>query len=719
MSNFMSAVSNAVDSRATRQMACASALFFVVVAALAQQPAQVLETVTVTATRTEEAPYNVPASISVVPGDEFYEASLGVNMSDGVKAVPGLLARNRQNYSQEEQISIRGFGASSTFGISGLRLYVDDIPATQPDGQGASSNFNFASAERVEVLRGPFSALYGNSAGGVVALYTEDGNGPFGVSGGVAAGSYGTVRTDLGTSGEQGIADYNLHFTHFQTDGYRDHSQARRESLNGKVNLQLSQRSRLSLIANYLSAPDVQDPLGLSPVMYNANPRQVIGSAKTYNTRKSTQQTQFGAIYEYQLSEAQTFRALTYYGQRQVEQFLSIPMGNQAAPQSPGGAINLNNAYGGADARWTYRSQLLQRPISLVLGLTYDQLHEHRRGYNNFDGLVLGVQGALRRDEINTVYNFDQYAEANWAFAEQWSALLGVRRSQVNFNSDNQYPVDADHPDSSGSKTYVSTSPVIGLMFKARPWLHTYASYGTGFQTPTIAQLAYRPDATAGLNFDLDAARSKNAELGAKMRLGEHTKAAVAVFHASTDDEVVIFSNSNGRSTFQNIGSTWRRGVEVGVENQFAKDWKAQLSYTYLNATVREPYLTCGGPGCAVPTVPVAAGNRLPGVPRNNVYGAMSWGRATGFNASANAQFLSSIPANDSNTVFASSYALFGLEAAYVLKLEHWSVRPFVRIDNLLDRRYVSALSVNDGNGRFYFPGTDRTALAGVSFNWK
>lgn len=697
-------------------------LVFSAVASAAEAPVQQLDTVTVTATRTAEAPYNVPASISVVSGDAFSNDTLGINLSEGVRAVPGLQARNRQDYAQEEQISIRGFGANSTFGILGIRLYVDDIPATQPDGQGAASNFNYASSDRVEVLRGPFSTLYGNSAGGVIAIYTADGTEVPTISGGAAGGSYGTYRADIGASGTQGIADYNLHLTHFATDGYRQHARARRESLNGKVNIKLGERSRLSLLGNFLSTPFVQDPMGLTPAMFDANPRQVAAPAYSYNTRKSAQQAQFGLAYEYKPSDEQTFRVLTYYGQRLITQFLSIPMSSQMplTSPSPGGVINLNNLYGGGDARWTYRGSLLQRPFSVVAGVSFDDFHQHRRGFNNFlSASQLGVQGALRRDEIDTVYNFDQYLELNWAFAEQWSVLAGVRRSQVNFNSDDQFPVDGTHPDTSGGKRYAAATPVAGLLYKAKPWMNLYASYGQGFQTPTIDQLSYRPDAGPGLNFGLRSASSDNGEVGAKLRLGEHTQANMAVFGAITRRELVVASNANGRSTYQNVGSTRRRGVEAGLETEFAKDWKLQLAYTYVDATVREAYFTCASSGCATPTVPVAAGNRLPGVPQSNAFAAVRWGGETGWHASLNGQYLSAIPANDSNTVDAPGYGLLGIETGYVFDLPRARVRTFVRVDNLLDKRYVSAISVNDGNGRFYYPGLDRTAMAGVSFEWK
>jgi iron complex outermembrane receptor protein len=701
---------------------CSGMLAACFAAAADPAPSQ-LDTVTVTATRMADAPYNVPASIDPVPGAAFHDDTLAVNLSEGLSATPGLLDRNRQDYAQDEQLSIRGFGANSTFGVLGVRLYVDDIPATQPDGQGSSTNFNLASAERVEVLRGPFSALYGNSAGGVVAIYTAPGSAPLLLSGGAAGGSYGTYRADIGASGAQGNAAYDLDFTHFHTDGYRQHSSAERESFNGKLDLQFGAHSHLSLLGNVLSAPDVHDPMGLTPALFEADPRQAVASASSFNTHKSAEQDQLGAVYEYQPSQSQSFRVLAYLGERQITQYLSIPVSSQSPPPSPGGIINLSNRYGGSDARWTWHTQLAQRPFSVVAGLSFDDLREHRRGFDNFTGsgasARTGVEGTERRNEIDTVYNLDEYLEANWEFTQRWSALAGVRRSQVDFDSADLFPVDAQHPNTSGSVSYVAATPVAGLMFRAAPWAHLYASYGSGFQTPTLDQLAYQPNNAPGLNFGLQPERSGSGEAGAKLRLGERALAEFAVFDTGTRNELVVDTNADGRSTYQNAGRTRREGLEAGLQARIARDWKLQLAYTYLDATVRDPYLTCSSPGCATPVVPVAAGNRLPGVPESDAYAALRWGGAAGWHAALKGQYLSKVPANDNNAVSAPDYALLGVDAGYVFDLPHWHIRTFARLDNLLDTRYVGAISVNDGNGRFYYPGSGRSVLAGVNVDWK
>src|SRR5512138_3265892 len=238
------------------------------IALAAPAAADVVEVV-VTATRLEAAPFNVPAAISSVPAAQLRENALGVNLADDIATVPGLLARNRNNYAQDQQISIRGIGANSAFGIRGVRVYQDGIPATGPDGQGQVSQFNLDSAERVEILRGPFSALYGNSSGGVIQIFTSDGKEPAELRSSVAYGSFDTMRAGVSASGTAGQFGYNAAFTHFKVDGYRDHSSARNESFNGKVDYTFAAGNTLSFIANIVSRPDAQDPLGLTPAQFD------------------------------------------------------------------------------------------------------------------------------------------------------------------------------------------------------------------------------------------------------------------------------------------------------------------------------------------------------------------------------------------------------------------------------------------------------------------
>jgi len=677
-----------------------------------------LDVVTVTATRVAMSSYDIPAAISTVSGAQLRNDALGVNLADDIASVPGLLARNRNNYAQDQQVSIRGFGANSTFGIRGVRVYQDGIPATGPDGQGQVSQFNLDSAERVEILRGPFSALYGNSSGGVIQIFTADGKGPPQLRVGVAYGSFGAFRAGANFSGSQGPLAYNLDVTHFSIDGFRSHSSAKNDSINAKIGYTLNDANKLTLVTNVVARPDAMDPLGLTPAQFNADPQSTDAAAGQYKTRKSLQQQQGGLIYDLAISAAQSVRVLGYLGHRIVQQFLSIPASTQGSPTSAGGVVALNRNFGGADARWSWQGLLAGQPITWVVGAAYDRQNELRRGYNNFIGSTLGVQGALRRNENDIVDDIDEYAQGTWDFAPLWSLMLGVRHSDVQFRADDHF-ITATNPNDSGSTSYGATSPVAGLTFKAQSWLHLYASYGQGFQTPLGSELAYKPDGSSGLNFGLQPARNTTTELGAKVAASPDLSAEAAIFHALTHDEIVVDTNIGGRSTYQNSKRTRRQGAELSLDYRFAPQWHAQLAYTYIEANYIDAYLTCVAAPCARPASLVPAWNRLPGVPKNNAFASVRWGEDPGLHASVNVQYVGNVPTNDLNTVAAPAYTVVGADTGYGVELQHYRVNGFLRINNLLNRRYVGSVIVDDSNSRYFEPGSGFALLAGVSVVFK
>ncbi len=707
--------------RAWRAAACVSLLPAV---AIAQNPApqaaavQALRPVVVTATRTDALAFDVPASIDSIDGEELREGRAQVNLSESLGAVPGLLARDRQNYAQDVQISVRGFGARSTFGIRGVRLYVDGIPATLPDGQGQISHVELGSVGRIEVLRGPFSALYGNSSGGVVSVFTEEGSGAPRLRLGALGGSDGTLRLGVQASGNSGANDsgvgYVVSASRFRTDGFRDHSATERTLGNAKLTLRPGADSQLTLVANSVSVPMAQDPLGLSRAQLTANPRGVDPSAQAFDTRKTIAQTQGGVVYARRIDAAHTLQLTGYLGQRETSQFQSIPVATQANVLHPGGVIALGRDYRGADLRWTWKTTLRDAPLTLVTGLAYDSLAEQRQGYQNFAGTTLGVQGALRRDERNDVANFDQYVQAQWQVAPRWTVNAGLRHSRVRFASRDAY-VTATNPDDSGSARYGATLPVLGLLFALTPATHLYASAGKGFETPTLNELSYRADGASGLNFGLQAAGSQSVELGVKTRAGVAGELTAAVFRTGTDHEIVTQTSVGGRSTFQNAGRTQRTGFELGWSGYFLQHLRTRVAYTALQATYRDGFTTCSATPCAVPTQTIAAGNRIPGTARAALFAGAYWMPPTGWRGGVEIRSVSRMFVNDLNSDAAAGYAVASAYAGYVARLGRWTLEGFVRADNLADRRVVGSVIVNEGNSRFLEPGPGRTWVAGAS----
>ena len=683
----------------------------------------------VTATRTAEDSRDLPVSIDRVDAQTIQSGQLQVNLSESLLTVPGVSAQNRQNYAQDLQLSVRGFGARSSFGVRGVRLYSDGIPGTMPDGQGQFSQFDLSSADRIEVLRGPFSALYGNSSGGVISIFTEDAK-PGYLMGALAEfGAFNTQRYDLKTTGDNGAVNYVLDTSHFQTNGYRVHSDAQRNLFNSKLSLAPSEASKLTIVGNAIYSPFVQDPLGLTRAQLQANATQAGVNAIAYDTRKNLDQEQLGVAYENKLSASDELIAAAYTGHRATEQFQAIPKATEvAAPLYPGGVIDLDRAYWGIDLHVADQRTIAGTPLLMVAGLNYDDLAETRRGYLNYIGSQLGVQGALRRDETNYVYDFDQYLQAQWDPAARWRIIAGVRNSVVDVTSHGHLAV-LDAADS--EVRYSAVNPVAGVTYRATSAVNIYGSYGKGFETPTLNDLAYRSvDGTLpGLNLGLKPARSDNYEWGIKAG-NDSVRANLAAFYIKTTDELAVLQNSAGRTVNQNIAETTRRGLELGTEANWAGGFSARLVYTYIRAVVQQPYYTCVTTPCnplanpaALPPASyqlVPAGSYLPALARNALYAGVTWNYAKlGFSTTLETEGRSRIYVNDRNTDAADGYWVVNLRAGFEQEWTHWRFSEFARLDNLANRAYVGTVIVNETNSRFFEPAPGRTAYIMFSAAWR
>jgi len=675
------------------------------------QDVTVLPTLHVEATRTDTTYLQTPASVFRIDAPQV-DTSSQVNLTEVVKGIPSLQLRNRENYAQDLQLSMRGFGARSTFGVRGIRLYVDGIPATMPDGQGQTSNIDLSSLDHVEVLTGPFSSLYGNSSGGTILTSTKEGQGKDSIELSYSGGSHDKSRAGLVLQGGATGANepsYVISSSYFDTDGYREHSGAEKVLNNAKLSWDLDDGSKINWITNYVKI-HADDPQGLTHDQWNANPKQQVPFLKQFNVRKDIEQTQTGVTWSKPINDKNELYAMAYLGNRQVTQYQSIPKSTQdASINHAGGVIDFERDYYGADFRWTGKELLPNTTLSV--GVALDAMDEDRKGFENFN-LVngqpsYGVKGNLRRDEDNTLWNIDPYLQASWQFLPTWRLDTGVRYSNVHYKSKDNY---LSNGDDSGKTDYSKVLPSAALSWQILPELMAYVSYAKGFETPTFTEMAYRPDGESGFNFDLKPSTSDTYETGLKSQnhLGDFT---LAVFQTKTKNDIVSAGSLDGRSTFRNADKTLREGVEFAWNKKLWRDLTATASYTYLDATFDADIPALG----SIAQVP--SGNAIPGIAKNQAYASLAWQPSHGLYGGVDVQYMDKVYVNDTNSDAAPSYSVTSANVGYAWVMGDWKVNSFARVDNLFDKHYAGSVIVNDSTqpvGRYFEPADGRNWSAGL-----
>jgi iron complex outermembrane receptor protein len=685
--------------------------------------AQTLDAVVISATRSEQRSFDAPAAISVVDRETIQNAGPQINLSESLNRVPGLTILNRQNYAQDSQLSIRGFGARTPFGIRGIRLLIDGIPATTPDGQGQGSSISLPSTERIEVLRGPLALMYGNSSGGVIQAFTRDAPELPEFTAQAYTGSFDMRRTAWQYAGR--IGDYGLvaDYSTFDTNGFRDNSKTQRTQFNGKLSFNPNDQTQVNVVFNQFDMPLAQDPLGLSAAQVAANPRQAVTSsasnpptAASLFVRKITSQNQLGSSATYTLDADRSVTARAYYGVRENLQY-----------QATGNWVGLNRDYYGAGLQYNEKTSLVGRPVRLAAGYEFDYSTERRQQGGATSGQK--TPNSLTRNEDNRSQNSDFFVQATTLATDNISVITGLRSSTVNFTSQDYIPTPVD---GSGAVTYRASSPVVGLTYHATDRLNLYANYGKGFETPTLAEVAYIDSGstpTAKFNPALRAASSQHYEIGAKWLPSNTSRVDLTAYQINSRDEIVVSTSSSGNTAFKNVPGTQRRGLELSANNWLTPHVSALLSSSWIDATFTQTYPNNANVSTAGNTV--AAGNKMPGIPQHFVFSELLWTsqamgaskRAAALGTRAGFEWVSAgrLYANDTNVYSGSSAYAAGYNVLNAKVSQGWALgnnllTAYARVDNLTDKRYVGSVIVNQSAGQFYEPAPGRNWTLGLRF---
>ena len=662
-----------------------------------------LAPVVVTGTPLADDGFDRPYAIDVIDVGEFRYGNAGINVSEVLSRIPGVVARNRHNYAQDLQLSVRGFGSRTAFGVRGVKLVSDGIPANTPDGQGQAAVFNLDTAERIEVLRGPFAALGGNHSGGLIRLESRRGSGTPKVDVRLLAGAWATSRIGASAEGEHAGVAYLLDASRFRTGGFRPQSASQRDQSFAKLDLAPSMDSTLSLVVSALEQPFTQDPQGVLDATWRRNARATESPALAFDTRKRISHQQGGLRYVHRAGN-DTLTLTAYAGARRVVQYQSIPTAPQANPRHAGGVIDLDRRFEGLGLQWSRTFELATRDFELDTGIDFDRSRDDRRGYENFVGSRLGVRGALRRDEVNRVSNVSPYVIAT-LHSGPWEWSAGMRHNRIRFSIHDQY-IRPGNPDDSGRLGFAKNTVAIGVSYALGPSVQLHASTGRGFETPTMNELSYATP-ESGFNFGLRPARSLQFELGLKSLLGSSTRFDATLFSIRTQDEIVVSASEGGRASYANAARTRRHGVELSIESALTQTLTAHGALTLIDARYSRGF-TSGG-------APVASGNRMPGISRLTAFGELAWRPSDGLRIAVEAERRSRIFVDDANDGRpAPAHTLVHLSLAAEQRVADWTFGQTLRIDNALDRRHVASVIVGAAGSRFYEPGPPRSWFAGI-----
>jgi iron complex outermembrane receptor protein len=675
---------------------------------LAQTTTNDLKEVIVQSGRLAQKQFDAPASVYTIDADTLRSSGLQVNISDVLNRAPGVVALNRNNYAQDVQISIRGFGSRSAFGVRGIRLITDGIPASMPDGQGQTSTVSMTSTDRMEVLTGPLAQLYGNASGGVIQTFTrEAGDKPEALVN-LYTGSFGMQRTDWQISQRSGnvglVADYST----FSIDGHRQQSSAERKQLNSVITVDAKPDTRFKFIVNIFDMPEARDALGLTATQLAADPSQAGTNAIARNTRKTVKQEQVGAVAEHRVDSDLKLQARMYGGTRTNLQYQATNAWTGLDRRFEGLGLQAN----GKGSVWNGQQ------VTWVAGMDVDHAQEQRQA----GAAAVGEKsGALTRNELNEATNKDYFAQANWAVGERFTLTTGARQSNVTLKSRDDMPFGVD---GSGSVTYKATSPVLGLTWHAQDNLNLYINQGKGFETPTMVEAAYSRDNNNAFvekfNPNLQASRSKHLELGTKWLPSSSTRVDAAWFQIDTTNEIVAALASNGKTAYDNAAQTKRDGFELALRNQLTSNWRTQASATLMNATYQ-----AGSANYSPPN-----GNSLPGIPKRQFFATVQWSEkgfaqmgqkpALGMEAGLDMTHRSNMWANDANTAttadyaLAPSYTLLNARVRQRYQVGTARIEAFVGVDNLTNKETVGSVIINQFSKQYFEPGLPRSWVIGV-----
>jgi len=677
-----------------------SAIALPVIAQDQQTTTNPLEELVVIGTRTEQGLGQIPLAVSVVNRDVIQRGRQEIALDESLSRIPGIVMQNR--YS-DLRISIRGFGSRANFGIRGIKMFSDGIPATLADGQSGTDDLDLGSAQSVEVVRGPSAALYGTASGGVISVTTEEPTEEPFVTSRLIFGEYGHQKYQLKTGGKSGDLGYLINVSHMERNGYRDHAEHQQSLINSKFRYDIDASSDLQIIANAVNSPKSRSAGALTLADATADPTQAQQRNVSSNAGGTFDAQRLGLVYNKRLDEQRDFSVRGYSAWKDLDAFL--PFGSHIPFVADDGGLALDRIFFGGGFRYTQLGYIGNLPSTLTVGADLDIQQDDRRRFIN----DAGVRGALTLEQEEEAKALGIYFRNEIDLSDSLSLSIGGRYDKIDLEIDDLYLANADQ---SGSLEFSEFNPSLGLLWNATDNLNLYVNYATAFETPTFTELG-NPAQSLNVNLggfaNVDAQQADSIELGAKgSNAAGNLYYDLALYKMNVDDEIVNVVSIANRAFFENA-STDRQGLEGQLQAEIAENLKLTLSYTYSDFAFD-----------SFDSQPDAVGQPLPGIPEHQLFAELAYDFDSGGYVVWDAINVGEFTANNAGTLLADDYIISNLRFGtdFTLNGGQQSVSPFLGINNLFDEEYFTNVRINAFGGRAYEPAPGRNLYGGVNIRF-
>lgn len=645
-----------------------------------------LAPVTISSSRFITKDIQTPLSITVIDQSRLQVGQSKISLFESLGAVPGVFATNSENFAQDLRISIRGFGARAAFGIRGIKIISDGIPESIPDGTAKVGNLDVGMMERMEVIKGPSSGLYGNASGGVISLFSENPKEHFAELQ-TNFGAYGLQRYQFKTGQEIGKVIYFVSSSRLLSTGYRAQSSIERNFLNGKVVYNFTDKNKLTFLANYIDSPLAQDPGALIQSELDVNRQQVRPQNITFKASETFKQHRIALIYDHIFNKKHQLNARGFYLNRDFSSRQALQASGQIA-------FNRDFAGGGLSYQFTTKNYRLKT------GLDLENQQDNRQRYDNLSG----EKGTPRLDQKEEFRNVGVFLLQEFDIIPKLKLSLNTRFDDIRLEISDKFLTDGNQ---SATQSFKRFSPMAGLSFSPTLSQAIFANVSTNFETPSLNELSNNPTGLGGFNPDLNPQKSRNYEVGYKGILGKKFRADISLFYIEVEDEIVPYQlpNQVGRTYFRNAGLSERKGIEMGLTYKIRSGLTTYFNYTFSDFKYKN-YVTTAGK---------FDGNILPGIPRHNIYGEIRYFPRIGIYAIAQIRNIGELYADDANLTKNNSYATVNLRVGYSKQIKSLTIEPFIGINNLFNEIYNANVQINAAFNRYFEPAAGSFVFGGLT----